>query len=243
MKRQKIRKLILLISLLLFPVTIWYFSPAIIMNALLKHIINGSFIVFSAMLVFSMFFGRVFCGYLCPAGGLQECVMQVNDNKAKGGWRNYIKFVIWIVWLVILVIFYLSGKGAISIDPFFMTDHGISVSEITDFIIYYMVVALLFIPALIHGRRASCHYLCWMAPFMIVGSKVGKALHIPQLHVVADTEKCISCGKCNKNCPMSLDVKELIKENKNICNSECINCGSCVDSCPNKTLKYSMKWK
>lgn len=30
MKRQKIRKLFLLISLLLFPVTMWYFSPAVI---------------------------------------------------------------------------------------------------------------------------------------------------------------------------------------------------------------------
>ena len=68
--RQRIRKTTLLISLLLFPIIMWYFSPYLIINAAMEHVINGSFIVFTAMLVFSMFFGRVWCGYLCPAGGL-----------------------------------------------------------------------------------------------------------------------------------------------------------------------------
>ena len=70
--RQRIRRTTLLISLLLFQIIMWYFSPYIIINAAMEHVINGSFIVFLVMLVFSMFFGRVWCGYLCPAGGLQE---------------------------------------------------------------------------------------------------------------------------------------------------------------------------
>ncbi|MCR4748233.1 MAG: 4Fe-4S binding protein [Lachnospiraceae bacterium] len=51
---------------------------------------NGSFIVFCLMLVLPMFFGRVWCGYICPAGGLQECAMRVNDNPAKLGKRERI---------------------------------------------------------------------------------------------------------------------------------------------------------
>ena len=83
--RQKIRRTILFISFLLFPITIWYFSPYLIIQAASEHIMNGSFIVFVAMFVFSLFFGRVWCGYFCPAGGLQECVMLINDRPAKQG--------------------------------------------------------------------------------------------------------------------------------------------------------------
>ena len=60
--RQRIRKTILLISLLLFPITMWYFSPYLIIGAAMEHIINGSFIVFVAMLVFSIFFG-ILCNF------------------------------------------------------------------------------------------------------------------------------------------------------------------------------------
>lgn len=94
MKRQQIRKLLLIASLLLFPVTLYYFSPVLIINAGLNGIINGSFIVFLIMFLMSIPFGRLFCSYFCPAGGLQECAFAVNETKPKQGWKNYIKFVI-----------------------------------------------------------------------------------------------------------------------------------------------------
>ena len=83
MKRQKVRKLLLIVAFLLFPITMWYFSPDIIIVGAMERIINGSFITFSMMLFGSIFFGRLFCGYLCPAGGLQECAMLVNDKSLK----------------------------------------------------------------------------------------------------------------------------------------------------------------
>ena len=61
----------------------------------MEHIVNGSFIVFCLMLILSMFLGRAWCGYLCPAGGLQECAMRVKDDPAKQGKRDKIKYVIW----------------------------------------------------------------------------------------------------------------------------------------------------
>ncbi len=54
MARQRIRKLFLTVSLLLFPVTLYYFSPALIINAGLNGIINGSFIVFALLLLRQM---------------------------------------------------------------------------------------------------------------------------------------------------------------------------------------------
>ncbi|NPV43691.1 MAG: 4Fe-4S binding protein [Firmicutes bacterium] len=42
---------------------------------------------------------RVKCGWLCPVGGLQEiCTVSVN-KRAKGGKRNWIKYIIWVPWI------------------------------------------------------------------------------------------------------------------------------------------------
>ena len=209
--RQRLRRTIIFISFLLFPVTIWYFSPYLIIQAASEHIMNGSFIVFMAMLIASMFLGRVWC--------------------------------IWLLWIATVIVTFILGKNDVTVDFFYMTDHGISVSSIYNYVIYYGVLLILGLPALIHGRRAACHYLCWMAPFMVIGSSIGRFLHLPQLHIEAETERCVSCGKCNKVCPMGLDVRAMTKEGKNAKCTECIQCGACVDECPGKALKYRMSWR
>lgn len=241
--KQTVRKTILLISFLLFPVTIWYFSPYLIVQAASEHIMNGSFIVFCLMFVSSLFIGRAWCGYLCPAGGLQECAMMINDKPCKQGWRDKIKFVIWGLMMIAVVVMFVMGKNDVTIDFFYMTDHGVSVTEIYNYVIYYAVIILLVAPALIHGRRAACHYICWMAPFMIIGSAIGYKLHLPQLHVETVSSACVSCGKCNRACPMGLDVSNLSKTGSIDFQTECIKCGACISACPNSTLRYTMKWK
>ena len=241
MKRQKIRRLLLIISLLLFPVTLYYFSPALIINGAFHHIMNGSFITFILMLVLSIPLGRVFCGYICPAGSLQDVCGTVNNKSPKGGWKNRIKYVIWIVWLGIVIFFYVTNGGIQGIDPFFETYHGISVADLQSYIIYYGILFLIVLPTIIGGKRTFCHYFCWMAPFMITGTKIARILHLPNIHVkVKDKDACTSCGLCSKNCPMSVDVKEEITRGR-VSDTECIQCGMCIDGCPKNVLGYGMK--
>jgi len=239
MKRQTFRKLSLIISLLLFPVTIYYFSPYLIIMGATEGIISGSFVIFAAMLIGSVFFGRIFCGYLCPVGGLQECAFLIQDKKVNLGKKNYLKFIIWIIWIGIIAIFLIGSSHKIKIDFFYQTDHGISISNIYGYGIYYLVLFLMFVPPIIWGKRLACHCYCWMAPFMIIGVKIQKVLHLPGLHIHNEVSKCISCKKCDKNCPMSLPVSTMAK-NEGFYHSECILCGSCIDTCPQKVLQYSI---
>lgn len=240
MKRQHIRKLLLITSLLLFPVTLYYFSPALIIDAGLHGVINGSFMVFVFLFLLSIPFGRVFCSYFCPAGGLQECAFAVNEKSPKQGWRNHIKFLIWGVWLLIVVLCYFHGGEITAVDFFFETENGISVSSVQSYTIYYGIVCLILIPAVLFGKRAFCHYLCWMAPFMILGIKLRRALHLPGIHIkAAEKGNCVSCGKCSKVCPMGIDVVSEIKHER-ITDRECIQCGACIDHCPKGVLVFGI---
>ncbi len=239
MKRQNIRKLLLIISMLLFPVTIYYLSPYLIIRAAFEHIANGSFIVFCGMFVLSIPFGRLFCGYLCPAGGLQECAYAVN-NKVCSKKLDILKYIIWGLWFTAVVLCYVINGGVISVDPFYMTEHGISISEIGGYIIYYGIICLVLIPCVIGGKRTFCRRFCWMAPFMITGSKIRRKAHLPGLHIGAK-EGCIGCGKCNKVCPMGIDVKNAATSGS-IDSAECILCGACADGCPKNILKYEMRY-
>ena len=242
MKLQTFRKFLITLSMLLFPITIYYFSPYLIIMAAMQHIINGSFIVFTLMFILGMFFGRLWCGFLCPTGGLCECFERFSPKSPKQGWRNYLKYGIWVLWFSGVIICHVLGKGNYTIQPFFMTDHGISISNIYSYVIYYGIVILFLIPAIIHGKRANCHYICWMAPFMIMGYKAGLLLHLPQLKIKTKRENCIGCGACNKICPMSLDVKNLVADGKRdeLRTAECILCGECISTCLKKVLNYKI---
>ena len=60
-----------------------------------------------------------------------------------------------------------------------------------------MVLFVFMLIPLLFGRRAACHTLCWMAPFMIIGKKIGHAVKIPSLRIKSDTTACIDCGRCD----------------------------------------------
>jgi ferredoxin-type protein NapH len=240
MKRQSIRKLILIVSMFLFPITIYYLSPQLIMIGALDGIMTGSFIVFLTLLICSIFLGRIFCGYLCPAGGIQECASLINDLNPRQGWKNYIKYVIWLLWIISIIFCFIFRKHELTINFFYQTTNGISIANIYDYIIYYGVLFLIFIPSVVFGKRIFCHYICWMAPFMVVGTKLGNLLHIKRLRLNADKNACVNCHLCNKFCPMSLNVSENVKKEE-MDDNECILCGACIDHCPKKAITYKVK--
>ncbi|MCH4184289.1 MAG: 4Fe-4S binding protein [Eggerthellaceae bacterium] len=235
-KRQRIRVGILLTSFLLFPVTIFYFSPYLIVLGAFEGVAAGSMIMFGLQLIAALVLRRAYCGWACPAGGLQEAEMRCVNKRAKLGKRVMIKWVIWVPWIMSIIAGAIVAGGIRSVDLTFQTVSGLSVASVHGLIIYIAIVMLFFIPNLILGRRAMCHCICWMAPFMIIGEHIGQWIHVPQLHVVSDPNRCIKCGLCEKACPMSLPVEQMVPTGA-ITHSECIQCGACCDACKKDALK------
>lgn len=231
----RVRKGMLLISMLLFPIVLNYLSPYVIIMASNEGIMNGSMILFIAQFVTAIFFGRMWCGWLCPGGAVQEFAFDANSKRIDPKKVDWIKWVVWGFWLSLITFMLVNAGGINKIDPLFLTDNGISVTEIQNYIIYYGVLFLLVAPSLIFGKRMMCHSFCWMAPFMILGRKISNALNLPGVRLKGDSEKCISCGRCSSACPMSLDVQEMV-EIRNTEHAECIQCKSCVAVCPKDVL-------
>jgi len=217
-----------------FPVTLYYFSPVLIVSAGYQGVISGSFFVFITMLLCSIIFGRVFCAYICPAGGLQECVCVITEKPPKRHWRNYIKYVIWLFLLAAVTYSYVTVEFN-GVDFFYQTVQGISVSNLSSYIVYYGVIFIILISSLVGGKRAFCHYFCWMAPFFVTGIKLRKLLHLPGLSIKKEADDCTLCNRCSAICPMSLDLISLSGRGI-LDNADCILCGSCVDNCPKKCL-------
>jgi len=239
---QKIRRAVILVSFLLFPITIYYFSPHLIIDGAANGIITGSLIMFAVLFLISLVFGRAFCGWACPGAGIQEWCFSVNKKKSRGGKLNWIKYFIWVPWLIIILIAAISAGGFHTVNPLYYTEHGISVSEPSAYIIYFSVVGIFVILSFTLGKRAVCHYVCWMAPFMIIGTKIKNFFKWPSLHLEVAPDKCKQCKICDDNCPMSLEVSKMVKSGS-IKSSECILCGNCICSCPNGVIKYSWGYR
>jgi polyferredoxin len=240
MKRQNVRKLILLVSLLLLPVTLFYFSPVLIIEGAAVGVVTGSAMMFLLLFISGMIFGRGACGWIMACGGFQEMLAGVNDNPLKAEKKKWIRWMIWGSWFT-GVITVIITFGAHDFKPFFMTSYGVSVAQPWEYIIYYAVLLVIGGVALATGRRGFCAYGCWMSPFMVLGRKFADALRLPGLRLIKKgTETCIGCGRCTNACPSSLNVQNLMQSGTNG-HPECILCGNCADVCPKKLPGFALR--
>ena len=81
---------------------------------------------------------------------------------------------------------------------------------------------------MLKDNRAFCKYICPITVFLKPMS------YFSLIRVSCDKEKCISCGKCKKLCPMDVDVTDNSRKRKN--GTECILCMECVRNCPKDAL-------
>ncbi len=242
--RQRIRKALLILSFLSFPIIMNYLSPYVIIDGASQGILNASPLVFGVQFLAALLFGRLWCGWVCPAGAIGEICQPVNDRPVSLKKVDWIKWAIWVPWLGIIAASLIAAGGYKTVNLLLDTQNGISVAGSVDrpiiiaYIIYYFVVGIFVALSFFVGRRAGCHALCWMAPFMILGRRLRNLPAWPSLRLKADPQRCSDCKTCTSNCPMSIDVNALVQSGR-MEHNECILCGTCVDQCARHAIVYS----
>ena len=164
-----------------------------------------------------LLFGRGWCGYACwTAMVLDFLPYQVpTAPRKKLGWIRYVTFAASLSFVSVLFLAHVGDLERIMFRAFIVGN-----------VLYYAVgIGLAFA---FKDNRAFCKYICPITVFLKPMS------HYSLLRVKCDKDKCISCGKCRRVCPMNVDVTDNSRRRAN--GTECILCMECVRNCPKGAL-------
>jgi len=234
---QKVRKSLLLLSVLLFPVTFMYISPAMAIGGTLFRTVSGGLLFWFLVLVTAPFLGRSFCGFLCPLGGVQmACDGALGRPKVSVKYMSAIKWIIWAAWIGLICFFAVQVSGWNKVDLLW-ENPGFPPYAREAYFFWLGFTLLPVLLVLLLGKRSFCHYLCFFSPLNIIGDRVGRWLRLPRLHLAVASGRCSQCRKCARECPMSLDVPAMVAGGA-IDHTECITCGSCAGACKTSAVTW-----
>jgi NapH/MauN family ferredoxin-type protein len=205
----------------------------------IKKIEPSSLILLAAILILTIIVGRSFCGYVCPLGTLQDIfttlsqklkIKQIKlDKKLDKVLRNFKYAVLFLV----LFLTYRAGELIIrSYDPWVAYMHLSSGSEVFGETLMGFIILLLVLVSALFIERAWCRYICPL------GAALSLVAPVSMFKVRRTVDTCIGCKRCNRNCPVGLEVSSSQIPTR----TECISCGSCISSCPvEKTMEIKSK--
>ena len=209
------------------------------LQALLNQ--NGFQIPFGVLGFFFLFgslLGRTICGWLCPFGLVQDLLhrIPVFQKRKRLPFHRiliYGKYAVLLFLVCIGSMFLFGGFARVPAFCKYLCPSGtllgalplLSANELLRSQIgglFFWKLGILVLSVKIF--RPFCQYLCplgaiygWFNRFSLV-----------QIHW--EEEACISCGACQKECPVDLSAHEISRS------PECIRCGRCVSACPARCL-------
>ena len=235
-RRQRVRRFLIAAFFLALPITLNYYSPYLMTTGTAERVATFSLVFWLAVFATALVLGRSFCGWACPFNGLQQLWESVRVRPLKRvRFLAVVKYALWGAWVAAVFGIAITVGGWQRFEPFYLTENGVSVTNVGNLFTYFMLVLITLAPAAL-GRRGFCRYLCLFGVWGIVAEKIGHALHIPRLRLVADSSACTGCGSCSRACPMELPVTDMVKA-ETMRTTECFMCETCVDVCPSKAIE------
>lgn len=199
--------------------------------AYIPTLIVGIFIALS-----TIFWGRLFCGYVCLLGTIQENIFKLRKNKKKYNQIISYKYHRFLILLKYFILILTLIFALLTIQYFYMAYCPVvAISHLTIMGIGAAVFFLIILLLSLFVERFWCRYLCPYAALMNIFQYLGKALKIKRVMIFRNVETSINCFNCTNYCPMSIDIGY----NEEIADSDCIHCYRCVRLCSKKDAARS----
>lgn len=223
--------------------------------------------VVAALVVATLLFGRIYCSVVCPLGVMQDGVSWAAGRHRKNRFRyspaktalRYTVLALFIAALaagigsLVALLAPYSAYGRIAqnllaplwgwgnnllayfaerIDSYAFYRTDVWVRSAATFAVAAATFALIAVLAWRNGRT-WCNTVC------PVGTVLGFLARFSLLRPVIDTEKCVGCNRCARNCKAScIDV-----EHHRIDYSRCVVCMDCIDTCHKNAIAYELRPK
>ena len=198
----------------------------------------SNFWVLSGVLVMTFLFGKVFCGYICPLGSIQDFFYSLGA-KIRGFGKKCIRYDSWkspgteaffqkadkalsflkygLLALILVQTTRFVTLTFAKVDPYYALFNFWNGNALPSAVL--VLTAVLLISLFVY--RPWCRWLC---PF---GAFLGLVAKISPWKIRRNSEICTGCTLCSRRCPMGIDVASAGCVN----DADCIRCGECVGSC------------
>ena len=195
-------------------------------------IILPMIIILIILLLTVLLFGRIFCGFACPVGALQELISKINFKSNIKKQKN-VKYKIdislktaniirWIFFGVIIVLAIIWSFSLLQvINPF--TGYKLFTNPLAPLFLIPGITLIIVAIASFFMYRPWCRLFC---PFGTLASVVGRFSQ----YKYNRTEDCNECGLCEKICPTHQAERDSKKD-------DCYYCNRCIDICPQDAIK------
>ena len=196
------------------------------------------------LIVVSLWFGPLFCGWLCPAGAFSEYLSRLLPDKYKINWAQIVPLVplrygFFLGFLSSIIL----GLGiscsycnyyALEIFVGYLHTGQLLSSSLS--LLMTFVVSNIFLGLFTKGGRGYCNLLCPVGTMCSLMHVLGQL--VPgAFGMQVDKKLCVGCGLCRKKCPMQ--AVSITQGKAQINRHHCIVCGQCRQACPRKAIAYT----
>ncbi len=198
--------------------------------------INAGVLLVIISFVFTLIFGRFFCGWACHFGAIQELAW-LALKKMNIQPKTIDSKLVTFLPLFILLHLYIINNLFFAINLPWEMSVKINEPNIWEFLPGYIIGTLTFIVdgfLIIYflGRKGFCRFICPWGAFLKIPNSLA-------LFKVRKTGTCTNCHNCTASCPVGIDVNYEINNFKKVTNTNCTSCMMCISGCPSSALSYS----
>jgi len=202
----------------------------LILWILQKSVVWYSLVWIVTLLFAAFFFGKIWCGWLCHLGALQEFLhrpLKMKFLSTERAQRRLKTVQISVFILLVAQLVFTKSNLFCHYDPFKVAYNLTSPNMIGYVLLVILLVSSLFI------ERPFCRMFC------PVGLLMGWISRIPWARKLVKGESCVNCVTCSHQCPS----KAMLHENKltTLHTQDCLLCGECLSSCRKNALHISRK--